>query len=85
MEVSIFFFHFCSYSKIGTADASQKYIYTSRMPSIVGEQERASWNKQMLILNDSLTWFFNALCRCMYMDRRSFEVATFATAVKVQC
>ena len=28
----------------------------SRMPSIVGERERASWNNQMLILNDSLTY-----------------------------
>ena len=30
---------------------------TSRMLSIVGEWERANCNKQMLILNDSLTWF----------------------------
>ena len=42
------------------------------MPSIVGKQERASCNKQMLILSDSLTWF-------------GLNVATFAEASEVQC
>jgi len=52
-------------------------VYTSRMPSIVGERERARCNKQMLILNDSLTRF--------NWIEDLVNVATFAEAAKVQC
>ena len=50
---------------------------TSRMPSIVGERERARCNKQMLILNSSLTWF--------NWIEDIVNVTTFAEAAEVQC
>ena len=43
------------------------------MPSIVGERERASWNKQMLILNESFSMH--------YVDVHGSKIATFATAL----
>ena len=49
-------------------------LHTSRMPSIVSEQERVNCNNQKLILNDSLAWFG---WKILELPRAGLEPVTF--------